>query len=79
MKFLIILEKAWLTGAVVAFVMGTINIFISRNAYQIYMPYVCCAGCLLIYMNVKGQRRFKEKMQDMNKTPKSEGTTESGN
>jgi hypothetical protein len=77
MKFLIILEKAWLTGAVVAFVMGTVNIFISHNAYQIYMPYVCSAGCVLIYMNVRGQRMFKEKMQDIDKTPKAGKTAES--
>jgi hypothetical protein len=73
MKFLLILEKAWLIGAAVAFAMGTVNIFIAKQPYQIYMPYVCCAGCIVIYMNVKGQRKFKEKMEQMDKEEQSKG------
>ena len=77
MKFLELLEKAWLTGIVVSFVLGVVNIFVGKTANQIYMPFICCAGCVLIYMNVRGQRRFKEKMLQMDKEPKPENVTDS--
>lgn len=64
MKFLSILEKAWLLAAIAAIVMGTYNLFtIQQLHYKVYFPFICCGFCLLIYRNIRGQRLFVEKMK----------------
>jgi hypothetical protein len=63
MKFLKILERAWLVAVVAALVMGTYNLIIHRSVnYLVYFPYICAAFCFLIYRNIKSQRTFKENM-----------------
>jgi hypothetical protein len=73
MKFLQILEKAWLAAIVIAFVMGTYNLAMLRElSYHVYTPYVCGFFCILIYMNIRRQRIFLEKMkqdEENKKTP----------
>jgi hypothetical protein len=32
-------------------------------SYRVYMPLVCGCFCILIYSNIKRQRRFVEKMK----------------
>ena len=64
MKFLEILEKAWLTAAVLAVVMGTYNLITTQKFnHLVYFPFLCCGFCILIYMNIRGQRRFAEAMK----------------
>ena len=64
MKFLEILEKAWLAAAILAVFMGAFNLITTlKFNYAVYFPFVCCGFCILIYMNIRGQRRFVEKMK----------------
>ena len=64
MKFLAILEKAWLAAAILAVIMGTYNLFTTfKFAPTVYFPFICCGFCILIYMNIRGQRRFVETMK----------------
>lgn len=62
MKFLEILERAWLSAIVIAFGLGIYNAVILQNfSYRVYMPLVCGCFCILIYSNIKRQRHFLEK------------------
>jgi Na+/H+-translocating membrane pyrophosphatase len=64
MKFLAILEKAWLAAAVAAIIMAVYNLItIQSITYKVYFPLFCCGFCILIYMNIRGQRRFVDKMK----------------
>ena len=64
MKFLAILEKAWLAAAILAVIMGTYNLVTTfKFAPTVYFPFICCGFCILIYMNIRGQRRFVETMK----------------
>ena len=64
MKFLEILEKAWLSAIVFAFGLGTYNLVVLQQfSYPVYTPYVCGGFCILIYMNIRRQRLFIEKMK----------------
>jgi len=73
MKFLEILEKAWLAAIVIAFVMAAYNLATLRDfSYHVYTPLVCGMFCILIYMNIHRQRLFVEKMK---KDKESSGKT----
>ncbi|MBS1618578.1 MAG: hypothetical protein JST76_08670 [Bacteroidetes bacterium] len=63
MKFLEILERAWMVAAIAALALGVFNL-ISYQRFDrlVYFPIVCAGFCVLIYMNIRGQRRFREKM-----------------
>ena len=64
MKFLELLEKAWLAAIVIAFGLGIYNAAMLQNfSYRVYMSLVCGCFCILIYSNIKRQRRFVEKMK----------------
>jgi hypothetical protein len=64
MKFLEILEKAWLAAIAAAFGMGMYNVFMFRDfSYHVYVPFVCGGFCILIYINIHRQRLFVEKMK----------------
>jgi hypothetical protein len=64
MKFLKILEKAWMLAAVAAFVMGTYYLVMLRTVnYHVYFPYFCCLFCVLLYNNIRRQRKFLENMK----------------
>ena len=46
MKFLQILERAWLAAIVIAFALGTYNLAMLRDfSYHVYTPYVCGSFC----------------------------------
>jgi hypothetical protein len=65
MKFLEILEKAWLVACVAAIVLGIYNfVMIQRFSSSVYFPFICSGFCTLIYYNIRGQRRFATKMRD---------------
>lgn len=63
MKFLEILERAWMVAAVGAVALGVFNLItLQRFDRLVYFPVICAGFCVLIYMNIRGQRRFREKM-----------------
>lgn len=63
MKFLQYLEKAWLTAAAVAIiVMGYNAIAHQTFDNRIYFPFFCSVFCVLIWYNIRSQRRFREAM-----------------
>jgi hypothetical protein len=65
MKFLELLEKAWISAAILAVIMGTYNLItIQKFTSQVYFPYICCGFCILLYRNIRGQRRFAESMKE---------------
>jgi predicted Co/Zn/Cd cation transporter (cation efflux family) len=72
MKLLQILEKAWMVAAIAAIVTGIINLITTRQfGHSVYFAFICAGFCALIYYNVRGQRRFTEKMKaegNMNQT-----------
>lgn len=65
MKFLEYLEKAWLVAAAASFVVGIYN-FVTLRVFDnhVYFPLLCGMFCILIWFNIRGQRRFREKMLD---------------
>jgi hypothetical protein len=64
MRFLKILEQAWLAAIIIAFGMGIYNAITYRDfSYHVYTPFVCGAFCILIYYNIHRQRLFVEKMK----------------
>ena len=68
MKILEYLEKAWIAAAVCAFVVMIYNAITFRTFdYHIYFPFFCGVFCLLIWYNIRGQRRFREKIFGDNK------------
>ena len=65
MKFLEILEKAWLVAAVAAFIMGAYNLVtLQAVTYKVYFPFFCCGFCILLNRNLHGQRMFVKKMKE---------------
>jgi len=64
MTFLKFLEKAWLAAIVIAFGMCFYRVATLRDfSYPVYTPLVCGFFCILIYMNIRRQRIFVEKMK----------------
>lgn len=61
MKFLQIIEKAWLAAALAAFLLG-IYYLITLQAFVhlVYFPFLCTLFCLLLYRNIRSQRIFNE-------------------
>ena len=63
MKFLRYLEKAWLVAAVCALIVAIYNfIMIQTFSSRVYFPLICAGFCVLIWFNIRGQRRFREKI-----------------
>jgi len=63
MKILQYLEKAWIAAAVCAFVVMIYNwITLGKFDNHVYFPLFCGIFCLLIWYNVRGQRKFREKI-----------------
>lgn len=72
MKFLKIIEKAWLLATAASIVVLLYNLITHRQFdQQIYFPLFCAVFCFLIYFNVKGQRKFREKLDTIEKTEKT--------
>ena len=64
---------AWIVAAVCAFVVASYNLVtIQKFDNHVYFPIFCGVFCLLIWYNIRGQRRFREKMfgKDDNKNRK---------
>lgn len=63
MKFLYYLERAWLVAAGVGFVTAIVNLIrLQKVTSPVYFPFLCGLMCVLLYNNIRGQRRFKEAM-----------------
>jgi len=63
MKILQYLEKAWIIAAMVSFVVVVYNAVTLRTFdNHIYFPFFCGIFCLLIWFNIRGQRKFREKV-----------------
>ena len=77
MKFLQLLEQAWLAAIVIAFGMGIYNAIIYRDlSYHVYTPFVCGGFCILIYFNIHRQRLFVDKMEADKKKESSKSAKE---
>lgn len=64
MKFLRILEKAWLAAILIAISLGLLNLMVLRAAgYKVYTPFICALLCVLIFFNIRRQRVFLENME----------------
>lgn len=77
-SFLKYLEKAWLVAAAVSFIVMLYNLVRLRVFdSHVYFPLICGLFCILIWNNVKSQRKFREKMEKELPTHQKE-TEESG-
>jgi hypothetical protein len=64
MKLLQILEKAWLVAAAAAVVTGVLNWVTTRQfGHSVYFAFICAGFCGVLYYNVRGQRRFSERIK----------------
>jgi hypothetical protein len=63
MKILRYLEKAWIMAAIASLIVAVYNLITLRTFdNHVYFPLFCAAFCMLIWFNVRGQRRFRDKM-----------------
>ncbi len=63
MKIFQYFEKAWIAAAIAAFLVACYNMAMFRTFdNRVYFPLLCVGFCLLIWFNLRGQRRFREKM-----------------
>lgn len=63
MKILQYFEKAWIFAAVSSFVVGLYNLVTLRVFdNHVYFPFFCGMFCILLWFNIRGQRRFRDKM-----------------
>ena len=75
-SFLKYLEKAWLVAAVVSFVVAIVN-FVRLGVFDnhVYFPLFCGLFCILIWNNVRGQRKFREMMDARNAEKENQAAT----
>lgn len=64
MKVLQYLEKAWILAAICSVIVGIYNLITLRTLADnhVYFPFICAMFCLLIWFNVRGQRKFRDKV-----------------
>ena len=63
MKILEYFEKAWIFAALSSFAVCIYNLIILRVFdNRVYFPLLCGMFCILIWFNIRGQRRFRNKM-----------------
>jgi len=63
MKILEYFEKAWIFAALSSFVVCLYNLITLRVFdNHVYFPFFCGLFCVLIWFNIRGQRRFRDKM-----------------
>lgn len=63
MKILQYFEKAWVAAAIASIIVGVYNLItLQQITTRVYFPFMCAMFCILIWMNIRGQRRFREKM-----------------
>lgn len=75
MKILQYFEKAWIVASIVSVVVAIYNLVsLQQITNRVYFPFFCSMFCLLIWMNIRGQRRFRDKMlNEEQKNRKPEG------
>ena len=62
------LEKAWIVAAVCALIVMLYNLITLQTFdSHVYFPLFCAVFCVLIWYNIRGQRRFREKIFGENK------------
>ncbi len=67
-NFLQYLEKAWIFAGICALVVMIYNLVTLQTFdNRVYFPLFCCIFCGLIWYNVRGQRRFREKIIQENR------------
>ena len=63
MKILEYFEKAWIMAIGASLVVAVYNLITLRVFdNRVYFPIFCAMFCSLIWFNIRGQRRFREKM-----------------
>ena len=63
MKILQYFEKAWIGASIASLIVAIYNLFTLREiSNRVYFPFFCAGFCILIWFNIRGQRRFREKM-----------------
>lgn len=73
MKILRYFEKAWIAVFVLAFVVAIYNLATLRSFdNRVYFPFFCGLFCILIWYNIRGQRRFRERMIEENEKKASQ-------
>ena len=68
MKILQYLQYAWMVAAGCALVAAIYNLVtLATFDYHVYFPLFCAVFCGLIWYNIRGQRRFREKVAQQNR------------
>ncbi|HRN94041.1 MAG: hypothetical protein M9931_00920 [Chitinophagales bacterium] len=63
MKILRLFEKAWIAALICAFAVAIFNFFtLFTFDYRVYFPFFCGIFCTVIWRNLRGQRKFYEKL-----------------
>ena len=73
MKILQYLEKAWIFAGTCAFLVAIYNLITLRVFdNKVYFPLFCGMFCLLLWFNIRGQRKFRDKVfgENQNKEKK---------
>lgn len=74
MKFLQYLEKAWLFAAFAAVLTALFNLVTKQTfSYPFYFPLFTAMFCLLLYFNVRGQRKFQEALKAKQDSERASG------
>lgn len=72
MKILEYFEKAWIMAIGASLVVAVYNLITLRVFdNRVYFPIFCAMFCSLIWFNIRGQRRFREKMMGEQKDKSS--------
>ena len=52
-----------MVAAIAAVALGVFNlVYYQKFDRLVYFPIICAGFCVMIYMNIRGQRRFRTKM-----------------
>lgn len=63
MKILQYFEKAWIGVAIASIMVAVYNLIsLGEINNRVYFPIFCAVFCVLIWFNIRGQRKFREKM-----------------
>ncbi|MCS6935805.1 MAG: hypothetical protein NZM35_11770 [Chitinophagales bacterium] len=73
MKILKYFERAWIAAMVAAMIVTIYNLIVWKSVLDrhVYFPFFCGLFCLVIWQNLRGQRKFREKMLAQNKQPEN--------
>jgi len=74
MKILGYFEKAWIVAAAASIIVMLYNLITLRTFdNRVYFPLFCAMFCILIWYNIRGQRRFREKVFGKDGEKKNDG------